>query len=139
MPAYLYRCANKHETTKLYRVRDYVEAVDCEICDLVAQRVFTPPLMVKVAADVCYDSPITGAPITSQAARQEDMKRHGCIPYDPEMKKDAARKQQDAQQALDSAIETTVAEQIAGMSSGRRERLANEVVHQGADVEVVRV
>lgn len=138
MPAYLYRCANQHQTTKLYRVRDYVEAVDCEQCDLVAQRVFTPPIMVKVAADVCYDSPVTGEHITSHAARNEDLKRHNCVPYDPEMKKDAHRRQQDRQEQFEAQVEETVCHEIAKLSSGQREKLINEVVNQGADVEVVR-
>lgn len=138
MPAYQYRCANKHVTTKLYRVRDYVEAVDCEECNLVAQRLFTPPILVKVAADVCYDSPVTGEPITSHAARVEDMKRHDCIPYDPEMKTDFIRRREESQQQFEAQIEQTVYEEVAKMDSGKRARLANELVEQGADVEVVR-
>ena len=46
-------------------MKDYENVVDCDRCDLAAVRVFTPLAMVKVAADVRYDSPIDGAPITS--------------------------------------------------------------------------
>lgn len=135
---YEYRCANKHVTTKLYRVRDYVEAVDCEECDLVAQRLFTPPILVKVSADVCYDSPVTGEPITSHAARVEDMKRHDCIPYDPEMKHDFVRRREESQKQFEEQIENTVCREVANMSADKRARLANELITHGADVEVVR-
>ena len=138
MPAYQYRCANKHVTTKLYRVRDYVEAVDCVECNLVSQRLFSPPILVKVSADVCYDSPVTGEPITSHAARVEDMKRHDCIPYDPEMKHDFVRRREESQKQFEEQIENTVCREVANMSADKRARLANELITHGADVEVVR-
>lgn len=138
VPLYEYRCANQHLTQKLYRVRDYVEAVDCERCDLAAVRVFSPPVMVKASPDVCYDSPIDGKPITSHAARREDMQRHDCIEYDPEMKTDALRRQQESEQALDASIEQTVYREVAKLPKVKKDRLIKEVLHQGATAEVVR-
>ena len=138
MPTYEYRCANKHTATKFFRVKDYVEAVDCEKCDLAAVRVFTAPAMVKAAVDVCYDSPIDGRPITNHAARREDMKRNNCIEYDPEMKKDCARRQQERDAAMDAAVEETVCREIAKMPKQKKAQLIKEVVHQGADAAVVR-
>lgn len=138
MPTYEYRCANKHTATKFFRVKDYVEAVDCEKCDLAAVRVFTAPAMVKAAVDVCYDSPIDGRPITNHAARIEDMKRNDCIEYDPEMKKDAARRQADRQAALESAVEETVCREVAKLPPKKKEQLVKEVVHQGMTLEAVR-
>ena len=138
MPLYEYRCGNQHLTRKLYRVRDYVEAVDCEQCDLAAVRIFTPPVMVKASADVRYDSPIDGRPITSHAARQEDLKRHDCIPYDPEIKKDAVRWQKERQDAFDAKVDQTVSTEIARMPSRKRQELVKEVVGMGASLEVNR-
>lgn len=112
--------------------------MDCSQCDLAAVRLFTPPLLVKVAADVCYDSPVTGEPITSHAARVEDLKRHDCIPYDPEMKTDYHRRREESQAALERAVDDTVAQEVAKLSSGQREKLVNEVVHGGATVDVRR-
>ena len=137
-PAYSYRCANKHETTKFFRVRDYVEAVDCDQCELAAVRVFTVPVMVTAKPDLCYDSPVTGKPITSWAAREEDLKRHNCIEYDPEMKKDSDRRNQERDAALDASIEQSVSRQIAKMSSAKRQQLIKEVVGQGVTAEVKR-
>lgn len=138
MPVYEYRCSNQHLTRKLYRVRDYVEAVDCDRCDLAAVRIFTPPVMVKAAADVRYDSPIDGRPITSHAARQEDLKRNDCIPYDPEIKKDAVRWQQERQDAFDAKVDQTVSTEIAKMPSRKRQELVKEVIAKGATCEVRR-
>ena len=138
MPLYEYACGNKHVTRKLYRVRDYVEAVDCDQCDLAAVRVFTPPIMVTAATDVRYDSPIDGRPITSHAARKEDLKRNDCIPYDPEIKKDAVRWQKERQEAFDAKVDQTVSTEIARMPSQKRQQLAKEVVGMGASLEVNR-
>lgn len=137
MPSYGYRCANKHETTKFFRVKDYVEAVDCDRCDLAAVRIFTAPT-VKIAVDVCYDSPIDGRPITSHAARIDDMKRNDCIPYDPEMKKDAARRQAEQQASLESAVDETVHREIAKMPKPKKDQLIKEVVNMGMTAEVIR-
>lgn len=134
---YLYRCGNKHEIVKFFRVKDYVEAVACERCDLAAVRIFTAP-SVKVAVDVCYDSPIDGRPITSHAARNEDLKRHGCIPYDPEMKKDSHRKQAERQAALDASIDRTVHQEMARMPKKKKAQLIKEVTRMGATVEASR-
>lgn len=34
-----------------------------------------------------YLSPVTGKPITGRVQRREDMKRHGCVDYEPSLKK----------------------------------------------------
>ena len=139
MPTYPYRCANKHETVKFFRVKDYEEAVDCDKCDLAAVRIFTAPVMVKAAQDVRYTSPVDDRPITTHAARREDMKRHDCIEYDPEMRKDAARKHRERSEAFERGVEETVAQEIAKMPAKKKAKLVQEVVHQGLTTEAVRI
>lgn len=95
--------------------------------------------MVIAKPDLCYDSPVDGRPITSWDARREDLKRHNCIEYDPEMKKDAERHKQEQQQALEQQVEHSVCESIAKMPEAKRAQLKKEVIGQGADIEVVRV
>ena len=138
MPSYLYRCANQHQFERVTTVRNHESAVSCEECDLVAQQVITAPAMVKVAPDLCYDSPIDGAPITSHAARTEDLKRNNCIPYDPEMKRDAARKTTERDEALYTSIEETVCTEVAKMPPKKKRQLVKELVRQGTDIEVTR-
>jgi len=103
-----------------------------------AEQVISAPLSVTVACDVCYDSPIDGRPITSHAARIEDMKRNNCIPYDPEMKKDAVRIRDERQQAFDRGVEETVCHEIAKMDAPTKAQLKKEIVNMGVEAVVVR-
>jgi len=96
------------------------------------------PAMTAISAEVRYDSPIDGTPITSRYARAEDMKRHGCIEYDPEMKRDADRRREESQRQLEAAVEESVTEAIAKMPTAKRAKLYSEVVEQGAGCEVIR-
>lgn len=138
MPTYVYRCANQHQFERFYRVQDHDSAVSCEECDLVAQQVIQAPAMVKCAQDLCYNSPIDGRPITTHAARQEDLKRNRCLPYEPGMKQDAIRKTREADAALDAAIEETVCQEVAKMPSSKKAQLASELTRQGMEIEVAR-
>jgi hypothetical protein len=137
VPEYLYRCPNNHWMNNFSSVANHTPIVACE-CGMMAEQVITAPLLVKVAADVCYDSPVTGEPITSWAQRKEDLKRHDCIEYDPEMKKDAERRKQEKLDALDKSIDTTVEAAIEKMPGRQRAKLHSEVVEQGLTAEVTR-
>lgn len=44
-------------------------------------------VMPSVISDIpAYLSPIDGRPITSRSARREDLKRNGCVEYEPSLK-----------------------------------------------------
>lgn len=94
--------------------------------------------MVFIGRDIHYTSPVDGRVIRSKAERLDDLARHGCIEYDPGMKQDYARRQKEADAAIDSGIERTVEETIHKMPSAKRERLANEL-SSGLDVQPVRL
>ncbi len=119
-------------------MRDYVEAVDCDKCDLAAVRVFTPLALAVAKPDLCYDSPIDGKPITSWAARAEDLKRNNCIEYDPEMKKDQERHRVEKQAAFEKGVEATVKETVAKLPAKKRAQLKKELVNHGVGLEVQR-
>lgn len=137
MPSYEYRCGNKHEVTKFFRVRDYVEAVDCEQCDLAAVRIFTAPV-VKVAQDIAYTSPIDGKVITTHAARQDDLKRYGCVPFDQDTEQEVARVNKELDSEFDRTIDQTVEESICRMPEKKRVQLTKEVLEYGTDLAVSR-
>lgn len=44
---------------------------------------FPTPQLIKQMPD--YQSPIDGKAITSRTARKEDLKRNGCVPYEPSL------------------------------------------------------
>jgi hypothetical protein len=110
----------------------------CTHCGELANQVITAPLIVKVAQDVCYDSPITGEPITSWDRHREDLKRHDCVPYDPEMKTDQERRFKEKDEALDKSIGETVEKAIEQMPTWKRAKLHSELVDQGVTAEVAR-
>jgi hypothetical protein len=107
-------------------------------CGIGAHQVIGVPVMVKARQDICYDSPIDGRPITSMAAREEDLKRNGCREYDPEMKTDYQRRIVEGERALDKAIETNVEAAIEKMPGSKRTKLARELLDQGTDLAYTR-
>lgn len=129
MPLHDFRCERGHVTEEL--VAQGVDEITCS-CYLPATKVFLTAPMGFVQADVCYDSPIDGRPITNRQARIEDMKRNNCIEYDPEMKKDAARRLSDGDAALENAVGESVDAAIAAMPARKREKLESEM-NAGAD------
>lgn len=138
MPNYTYRCSDGHTLETFLPVSLHVSEMVCQQCGQIAFQVICAPLLVKVCQDVSYDSPIDGRPITNWQARQEDLKRSGCRPYDPEMKKDSAnfRKQQATE--LDSAIDAHVEQAIEKMPTAKRGKLMSELTEQGLGADVVR-
>lgn len=134
---YTYRCSQGHTFEIHRRVADHQPVEVCD-CGVEAPQVLHAPVMVKVACDVRYTSPIDDQPITSHHARLEDLKRHDCVPYDPEMKTDARRRAAESQAQLESAVEQTVCEEIGKLSHAKKTQLIQEVVHQNMTVEPVR-
>jgi hypothetical protein len=68
-----------------------------------------------------------GRLITSKRQRLDDLARSDCIPYDPEMKKDAARRQAESQENLEKAMDATIEKTIHEMPARKREKLTAEL------------
>jgi hypothetical protein len=137
MPFYLYVCDNGHSFQRFSTISEHSPLAMCD-CQALAKQVITAPVLVTCAADVCYDSPITGEPITSHHARLEDMKRHDCVEYDPEMKRDYERRIAEGDAKLDRLIDTHVEETIEKMPTATRAKLYRELTEQGVTAEPVR-
>ncbi len=135
MPTYLYKCSNRHVFERFLPLASMEDPQYCEQCHQRGERMITSPLLVKGQPECRYDSPITGEIITSHYKRQEDMKRHGCMEYDPEIKTDYLRDIEYRERALDKAIEETVEEEFTKMPSAKRNRLAKELLEDGADIQ----
>ncbi len=140
MPTYVYKCECGYSHEHFHAMR-LLGAYRC-LCDkcgkTMIETIIQAPLLVKAAADVCYDSPIDGRPITNWHARQEDLKRNHCLPYDPEMKTDAARMHKEADDRLDKQVDVSVESAIEKMDGRTRGKLASELLDQSAGVELVR-
>lgn len=136
MPIYEWICPKGHEFELTMSVAQYSSRETCK-CGAEARRVISLPRLVTASADVAYDSPIDGRPITSRAQRLDDLARHGCREYDPEMKKDAARFRARLDESLDKSVDEHIERQFETMPQRKREQLENEV-KAGADVNVIR-
>jgi putative FmdB family regulatory protein len=138
MPIYSYMCGAGHRQEVFTPIAHHRATMECHSCGTMALQVIEAPMLVKIAADVCYDSPIDGRPITTQQARQEDLKRNNCSPYDPEQKTDYHRRIKQSEAELDKSIETHVEESIEKMSGRKRAELYSELTEQGKALEIVR-
>lgn len=84
-----------------------------------------------------YESPVSGKPITSYKQRRDDMERHGCVDYEPSMKKVQKQNIKAMDDALDKKVDETVEKEWDKMPTQKRERLANELT-AGADIKIER-
>lgn len=94
-------------------------------------------MLTIVRPEVAYVSPTTNSVITSDKARKEDLKRSGCIEYDPEMKTDQKRRIAESEAQLDKVFDATIDKAIDSLPSDKRARLESEMT-AGLDVDVVR-
>ena len=136
MPTYEYECPKGHEFERILPVARYDEPQTCE-CGNVAQKLISRPALAWAAREVNYDCPITGIPITSMAQHKDNLARHGCQQYDPEMRKDADNFRKRTQEALEKSVDETVEAAIEKMPSRKKEVLERELT-SGMDVDIVR-
>ncbi len=146
MPVFVYQCPDGHITelyfpkhTRVTRGCGHRSSQGIGTCDLMVEQIITAPMLVKVAADVCYDSPIDGSHITSWEKRKEDLKKNGCSPYDPCIKKDYHARIARDEAEMDKSIEEHVEASIEKMPGHQRAQLASEMIDQGKDLNVQRL
>lgn len=135
MPIYAHVCDNGHAFDLLLRFSELDELQAC-VCGRPATRVICAP-RIFVAPDICYDSPVTGKPITSKQARIEDLARTESVEYDPGMKQDYQRRVQESERQLDKSVDEHVDRAIAQMPARKLERLVAEVA--SSDLATARV
>jgi hypothetical protein len=135
MPTYRHACDNGHVFDLFLRFAQLDEAQHCQ-CGRPAERVICAP-MIFVSPNICYDSPIDGHAITSKQARIEDLKRAGCVEYDPGMRQDYDRHLKESDERLDRTVDSSVEQQIHEMPARKRELLQSELA-SGVIAEPVR-
>jgi putative FmdB family regulatory protein len=115
MPLYTYTCCNAHRQTIFSRINSRDDVRQCEACGANLTRVFEAP---AVHGDITpYQSPVDGKWIDSKAARRDDLKRNGCIEWEPGIRQDLPRRRQYADEKafapIAEGIEQTARELIA--------------------------
>lgn len=133
MPLHDFQCPLGHVSE--HSVPAGTEEEMC-FCGRWARKVFLRFPLSRVV-DVSYQSPIDGRPITTKAAREEDLARSECLPYDPGMRQDAERRRAASEAAFDRSVEETVEAEIHRMPARKREKLAAEL-EAGVDAAVTR-
>lgn len=123
MPLYNYRCPAGHLFERWLPVREYREPQNCE-CGQVGEKLILYAPMVQ--GDLpAYISPVTGMLISGRRAREEDLRVHGCVPYEPGMRQDMERRKAEEEAALDASVERTVGEFVEKLPAAQRESLGN--------------
>ncbi len=135
MPTYAYRCACGASFERILRVADYDQPQTCE-CGSLSVRQLCRPMLV-IPSDVHFRSPVDGREITSKAAWREDMARNNCMEYDPEMKTDYLRGQQENAKRLETSVDFAFDATIDAMPSRKKELLEQEL-RSGADLGIDR-
>lgn len=135
MPLHDFQCARGHTFEFWEKPKDLQQFRLCH-CGMLARKVFlAPPLIANDLPG--YISPATGAWIEGRVAREEDLRRSGCRPYEVGERQEFIRRKQAEEAQLDSAIEQTVDETISQMPVVKRDRLAAEM-EAGVDAVVMR-
>lgn len=135
MPTFDYECDCGVEFERTLSLSDYAQPQTCECGKTARKLVCAPNLMIRQA--IHYQSPIDGRPITSMRAREEDLARSNCVPYDPGQKQDYARRIKESEAALDKAVDETVERHIESLPGEKREKLQSEL-DSGLTAEPIR-
>jgi hypothetical protein len=134
---YEFACLGGHRFERFVTLAEFETRQHCD-CGQPASRLISAPTMVWGQPECRYDSPVDGTIIDSWAKRRNDLAKHGCREYDPEMKTDVNRRVADSAKALDQAISASVEEAIEKMPTAKRGKLYSELTEQGLDAVVER-
>jgi hypothetical protein len=111
MPVYEYLCPNGHIFERLLPVSQYLEKQFCSCGDAGQKVILHAP---KVFGDYPgYVSPASGQWVEGRRARQEDLKRTGCRPYEDGERERAMKIQQEEEVALDRKVDQIVEQTLA--------------------------
>ena len=136
MPLYTYQCptcSRKREILKPLAHLDRPEK--CLNCGFSMNRTLSAPLVLGDYPG--YKCPITGDWIEGRKAHRENLAKHGCRVLEPGETEQVARRQRQADEALEEKIAESAAEFVEKLPTEKREKLAAELDH-GLDVSIER-
>lgn len=136
MPMYDWKCECGAVITVTRKVENYRDPVICDLCGKNAVRVISA-VQGFVKSDVAYTCPITGKPITTKKAHEENLARHGCRVYETGETENFKKKREAEETALENSIAETAVKFVEGLTSESREQLGREL-ESGLDVTVQR-
>lgn len=118
MPLYEYAC-RRLECGRRFDVFKRVAELDREErcqCGEIADRQIVKTLAVRGMFEP-YVSEASGRVITTPSQRRDDLARTGCIEYDPEMRKDVQRSNEEADKKFDQLLDRSLGETLQNLNS----------------------
>lgn len=137
MPIYEFECEKGHRFDRLLKLEQYRDPQQCE-CGSRARKIITPTMInCDMQSWDSYISPVSGKLITSYKDRKRDMEEHGCVDYEPSLKKHVTKHMETEDAKLEKRMDETVEQLIESMPVRKKEKLESEL-NSGADCIVER-
>ena len=134
MPIYVFTCENGHQFDRLLRLANYKDPQTCECGQPAKLKIMPTMINFDMPNWERYESPVSGKLITSYKERKADMEEHGCVDYEPSMRKHATKNMEDCDRKLEKKMDETVEAEIQKMPARKKEKLDQELVNAGAEV-----
>lgn len=115
MPFYSIRCPEGHNDTIFAKIGDRDKPHSCITCGLPVCRVLDAP---AVRGEIqAYRSPINGEWINSNAQRKDDLKRSGCLEWEPGIRQDMPRIRADLERKRMAPVEATIDQTVRDLAN----------------------
>jgi putative FmdB family regulatory protein len=106
MPVYEYRCSEGHIFERILPVAEYLAPQFCDCGERGQKVILHAP---RIFGDYeGYESPATGAWVEGRRAREEDLRRSGCRPYESGEREEMIKRQDANERQLDKVVDTVV-------------------------------
>lgn len=127
MPMYEYECprCDYGRVTRIKPVAEYRTTEVCAICGGDLKRLISRPI---VRGDIePYQCPITGKPITSRRAHEENLLRHDCRVLEKGEKEDLDKRKAREEDAFADRLAETAGKLVHSMPQEKQEALVREL------------
>jgi hypothetical protein len=125
MPIYVYDCRGCGKRFERFMPLALYRNTVLHECAGLGTKVILPPM---IHGDLpAYESPIDGRLIEGRRARQEDLRRNNCRPYETGEKEQNERARVQANERLERRIDETIEQAVLTMPARKRELLEQEV------------
>ena len=135
MPLYEYRCQTGHTTMKYLPLAEYDVPQQCK-CGLEASKILGVST-ISIQSTTDYTCPVTGKPITTRKAHEENLKRHGCRVLEKGENENASKYKAREEAIFEKRVEDTAEEFVHSLSTDKREQLGRELEY-GLNLSVER-
>ena len=134
MPLYDFRCQSGHKFEKFVPLKDFDMVQYCA-CGAAANRLISRVAIAVEAVE--YQCPVTGEPILSKRAHENNLRKHNCILAEPGYEDDINSRRAAKDAEFEKTIDDFVEKEWDSYSSDKREALAKDLM-AGADVVIER-